>query len=205
MMYDIGFAIASILLLLTLYFSSVEDMKYHRISKKYVLACFLIVIFYNNYVGGSVEATVSFLLTLGLFSGITFLSKGGFGFGDTIIIAALGWFIGDMIHLQYFYLTLGFSALILGGYFVIINHKNNHKGASLFLNDKQFIKVSKLKPGMILCKDYFMKGLTEKDIEEIQKNNESDNAICIKQAYPFIPVIFMSFLIYVIMIVAEIY
>lgn len=205
MIYDLAFAIASILLLLTLYFSSVEDMKYHRISKKYVLACFLIVIFYNNYIGGSVEATISFLLTLGLFSAITFFSKGGFGFGDTIILAALGWYIGNLIHLQYFFITLSFSMLILGCYFVLKNYKQDHKGISLFLNNKQFVKVGKLKPGMILCEDYFMKGLTEKDIEEIQNHNDADIGICVKQAYPFIPVIFLSFLVYVIMIVAEIY
>lgn len=205
MIYDVTFAIASILLLLTLYFSSVEDIKYHRISKKYVIICFLIVMIYNNLHGSSVEATISFLMTLGIFSAITFLSRGGFGFGDTIILGALGWYIGSLIHLQYFYITLAFSMLILGGYFVLKNYKNNHKKLNMFLNNKEFVKTSNLKPGMILCDDYFMKGLTEKEIEEIQKNNDSDVAICIKQAYPFIPVIFLSFLIYVVMIIAEVY
>ncbi len=205
MFYTLAFAVASLVLLITLFFSSMEDMKYHRISKKYVLICFVTVIFYNNYIGGSVEATISFLLTLGLFSAITFFSKGGFGFGDTIILGALGWYIGSLIHLQYFFITLSFSMLILGGYFVIKNYKSNHKGFSLFLNNKEFVQVKKLKPGMILCEDYFMKGLTEKEIKELQDKNDADVTICIKQAYPFIPVIFLSFLVYVIMMVAEVY
>jgi len=205
MMYDLGFAVASVLLLLTLYFSSVEDMKYHRISKKYVIAVFLIVMIYNNIAGSSVEATVSFLMTLGIFGAITALSRGGFGFGDTIVLGALGWYIGSLIHLQYFFLTLAFSMLILGGYFVVKNHKNNHKKWNLFFNNKEFVKVKNLKVGMILCEDYFMKGLTEKEIEDLQKKNDPDNGICVKQAYPFIPVIFLSFLVYVIMIFAEVY
>ncbi len=50
-----------------------------------------------------------------------------------------------------------------------------------------------------------MKGLTEKEIKDIQSHNDEDTTICVKQAYPFIPVIFLSFLVYVIMIVAEVY
>jgi len=188
---------ATIGLLLTLYFSSVEDMKYHRISKKYVLVFFIIVIFYNNFAGASVEKTLAFIITLVIFSCITFASKGMFGFGDTLIISAIAWFIGDLIYLQYFYLTLCFCSLVIGAYFVLVNHKQNHKGFKKIFNNTMFVDKDNLKPGMVLANDYFMKGLTEKEIDDLKKFN--DGPVLIKQTYPFIPVIFASFLIYVIM------
>ena len=191
----------SILLLITLLFSSMEDFKYHRISKKYVLICLIIVMVYNNVIGSTVEATICLILTLGLFSTFTFLSKGGFGFGDTLILASLGWYIGNLIHLEYFFMILGFSMLILGAYFVIINHKQNHKGWKKIFNNIMNVKVEDLKPGMILATDYFMKGLTEKEIEQTKQNHPLGYIIKIKQAYPFIPVIFVSFLCYVIVYV----
>jgi Flp pilus assembly protein protease CpaA len=203
MNYDFTFAVASLLLIVTLFFSSREDWKYHRISKKYVLIVLLTVMVYNNVAGSTIEATVCFLLTLGIFSAITFASRGGFGFGDTMILGALGWFIGNLKHLQYYFLILVFYMLLLGGYFVTINYKQNHKGWKLFFNNKIFVPVEKLKPGMILCDDYFMKGLTENEIKEWQRKSNGDT-LCIKQAYPFIPVIFVSFLIYVAVVLADI-
>lgn len=188
------YSIASILLLLTLYFSSKEDIRYHRISKKYVLICIIIVYIYNILVPGDIEKLLSLLFTFGLFSMITVLSRGGFGFGDTIILGMLGWFIGDMIMLSYFFIVLGFCMLILESYFVYKNRNNGNGWRGLFPKNKM-IQVKDLRPGMILHNDYFMKGLTEKEIEDIRKT--CDTTICIKQAYPFIPVIFISFLLYV--------
>jgi Flp pilus assembly protein protease CpaA len=204
-MYNLVFSITSILLILILYFSSKEDWKYHRISKKYVLIILLTVMFYNNFAGSTIEATICFLLTLGIFSAITFASRGGFGFGDTMILGAIGWFIGNLKHLQYYFLILVFCMLILGGYFVMINRKQNHKGWKLFFNNRILVPVDKLKVGMILYDDYFMKGLTENEITEWQKKDNGSTTLCIKQAYPFIPVIFISFLIYVIIIVTNIF
>lgn len=198
---SILFYVSSILLLLTLFFSSMEDFRYHRISKKYVLICLIVVMVYNNLIGGSVEATICLILTLGLFSAFTFFSKGGFGFGDTLILASLGWYIGNLLYLQYFFVIIGFAMLILGSYFVVINHKQNHKGWKKIFNNIINVKVSDLKPGMILENDYFMKGLTEKEIIDLQKRTDINIFIRIKQAYPFIPVIFISFLCYVVIYV----
>ena len=196
----LAFGIASSLLVVVLALSSREDFRYHRISKKYVLATFFIVIFYNNIVGGSVEATICFLLTLTVFSIITFASKGGFGFGDTLILSAIGWFIGDLIYLQYFFILLVFSMLIFGAYFTIKNRQEKTKIVTTFFKNTSFVNVMDLKAGMTLSNDYFMKGLTEKEIEEYQKLNDDDKMVGIKKAYPFIPVIFLSFLVLVFLI-----
>lgn len=190
----LAYSIASILLLLTLYFSSKEDIKYHRISKKYVLITIIIVYAYNMCVMGSIEKLLSFIFTFGFFSLITVLSRGGFGFGDTIILGMIGWFIGDLILLSYFFLVLGFVMLMLESYFIYTNRGNGNGWKGLFPKNKM-VQVKDLRPGMILHNDYFMKGLTEKEIEDIRKT--CDTTICIKHAYPFIPVIFTSFLLYV--------
>lgn len=195
-----AYSITTILLLLTLYFSSKEDIKYHRISKKYVIIFFLIVMIYNTITVPSVEKTMAFLITLGIFTGFTFATKGGFGFGDTLILGAIGWFIGDLIHLQYFFITLAFCTLILESYFIITNHKEHRGLRKKLFNNTKIVKVEDLKPGMILANDYFMKGLTEQDIMELKK--ASDTTIKIKQAYPFIPIIFASFLLYVMIAIA---
>jgi hypothetical protein len=90
--------------------------------------------------------------------------------------------------------------LILGAYFILKNHKQNGKGFKNIFTKTMLVPTNELKPGMILAHDYFMKGLTEKEIEELKKTCNS--TIMIKQAYPFIPVIFMSFLMYVIVYLA---
>jgi len=200
MIASITYSVCAIALLIVLFFSSKEDMKYHRISKKYVILTFLIVIVYTAIIGNSIEGTICFMLSLGLFSAFTFCSRGGFGFGDTLLIASLGWFIGDLIHLQYFYVTMGFCMLIIGSYFVLKNRKLNGKGWKNIFVKSILVPINEIKPGMILANDYFMKGLTEKEIEELKKR--CDTSIMIKQAYPFIPVIFLSFLLYVIVYVA---
>lgn len=200
MLVPLVYSICAIALLIALFFSSKEDIKYHRISKKYVIICFIIAIIYNNVIGGRVEATVTFGLTLGLFSAFTFLSRGGFGFGDSMILGSIGWFIGNLRYLQYYFVVLGFCMLILGSYFIIKDHKKNGKGFRNLFIKTMLVPVNELKPGMILAHDYFMKGLTEKEIDELKKVN--DSTILIKQAYPFIPVIFTSFLIYVIVYTA---
>jgi len=164
------------------------------------MLCFIIVIIYNTIVGGTPEKTIAFIISLGIFSGLTFASKGMFGFGDALILGALGWFIGDLIHLEYFFITLVFCMLIIGSYFVVINHKQNHRGWKKLFNNTMFVSIDDLKPGMVLADDYFMKGLTEQEIEDMKKTET--NPILVKQTYPFIPVIFVAFLCYSIIVLA---
>ena len=171
-----------------LYEASLKDMKYHTIEKNHVLAIMISVMIYVFVVGTSVFATVSFLITLILFGAITLFTRGGFGFGDTIVLAFLGWFIGNPIHLQYFFFILVVITL-LWTYYMMKN--NNNK---INIKGKERVSVENLKPGMILANDYFMNGLTEKDI--IRLREEGHDYLDIKHAYPFIPVIFISFIIF---------
>ena len=198
----IVYLICTLAIIITLFFSSKEDLRYHRISKKYVIIVFIVVLVYNTITGGTVEKTLSFMTTLTIFGCISLISRGQFGIGDTLILGAIGWFIGDMTHLQYYYITLSFCMLILGAYFVIINYKQNGRQLRNIFKINTIVDVENLEPGMVLANDYFMKGLKENDIEKIKKQNIDE--VAIKQTYPFIPVIFVSFLIYVIIALAYI-
>lgn len=196
----VAYGISATLILITLFFSSKEDFKYHRISKKYVIIVFLIVMAYNSLIGGDIEKTLSFSITLMIFGGISIFSRGQFGIGDTLILGAIGWFIGSLIQLQYYFLILSFSMLILGTYFIVINRKNNGKHKASIFKIVNHVPIDKVVPGMVLADDYFMEGLNEKDIQKLK--DDKVESIIVKQTYPFIPVIFVSFLAYIVMFLA---
>jgi len=193
----------NILLVFPLYYASKEDMKYHRIDKKYVqwiLGTVLIYVFILYFLRLNiypVERTFSFVITLGLFSGITFFSKGGFGFGDTLILAALGWYIGSTLHLSYFFIILVVVMIFWGIYQILTTEKINgeEKGIQKYFKMTKMMPIDQIKPGMILAKDYFMKGMNEQEIQDLKDKGQV--YLDIKQAYPFIPVIFISFLIHI--------
>jgi len=186
----------NIALVFTLYYASKEDMKYHRITKKYVSIIFIIVLVYTflstQY---AIERTFSFLITLCLFTFITFASKGGFGFGDTLILSALALYIGSLMYLRYFFLILVFTMLVWGAYHILKNRKNKKINLKEFFKTTQIVHINNVTPGMILSDDYFMKGLTEKEIKSLK--DKGHTTLIVKQAYPFIPVILITFLIYV--------
>ena len=186
----------NILIIIPLYYASKEDLKYNRIDKKYVIMIFLIVMAYTMLsTEYAVERTFSFLITLGIFSAMTFFSRGAFGFGDTLILGALGWYIGSLIFLRDFYMILVFTMLVWGAYQIIKNRKNI-SGLKQHLKTIHVLPIDKVLPGMILASDYFMTGLTEKDIMELKKDGYV--SLDIKLAYPFIPVIFIAFLIHIV-------
>jgi len=184
------------LILIPLYFASIEDMKYHRIDKKYVIIILLIVLVYTlltrEYV---IERTFSLLITLGLFSFLTFVSKGGFGFGDTLILTSLGWYIGSLTLLMNYYYMLVGTTLVFGGYILYKTRKENGKSFKDYFKIKETLPIDKVKPGMVLSDDYFMMGLNEDDIQDLKKQGKV--YLEVKQAYPFIPIIAFSFLIFI--------
>ena len=189
----------NLLIVIPLYFASKEDMKYHRIDKKYVVWILLTVLIYTlltrEYV---VERTFSLLITLGLFGTITVFSKGGFGFGDTLILAAIGWYIGSLLHLRYFYIIL-VAVMIIWSIYQVRTTKHvegKGKGIKRYFEKTKTIPIDQVTPGMILAKDYFMKGLNEKEIKKLKKDGIV--YLEIKQAYPYIPVILITFLIHVV-------
>ncbi len=188
----------NIALVIPLYLASKEDMKYHRIDKRYVLWVLLTVMVYTfltrEYV---VDRTFSFLITLGIFTALTVLSKGGFGFGDTLILAALGWYIGSLTHLRYFFILLVVVIIFWGIYQTVSTRKErtDRKGIRRLFDMSKMVPIDDVEPGMILANDYFMKGLNEKEIEKLK--NDGHVYLNVKQAYPFIPVILITFLAYI--------
>jgi len=189
--------IFNFVIVIPLYLASKEDMKYHRIDKKYVLWIFLAVMLFTFLTREyAVERTFSFLITLGIFTAITIFSKGGFGFGDTVILSALGWYIGSLMHLRNFFIILVGVIIFWGIYQLLINKdKDDKKGFGKFMEMSKMIPIAQVKPGMILANDYFMKGLNEEEIKILK--DDGLVYLNIKQAYPFIPVIFVAFLIHI--------
>jgi hypothetical protein len=133
-----------------------------------------------------------------MFSGVTILSRGMFGFGDGIIIAALALYIGKVHELGYYFIILAFTSLAWGFYCVIksrLKEKSPNKKTLLeSLRQTDMIPIDKVVPGMILATDCFMEGLNEDDILKLKKKGLRE--IQIKYAYPFIPSILISFVVY---------
>lgn len=183
------------LIIIILYLASVEDMKYRRISKKYVIAIFVLVLIYINAFGlYNVEGTISFILTFIVFSVLVVVSKGGFGFGDTLIISAIGMYLSDLFELKKYFLIMAFTMMVWGAMLILYNRIKNKVPVKEQFKFVRTVNINDVKPGMVLANDYFMTGLTEKDIEKLK--NDGYITLDVKQAYPFIPVILISFMVY---------
>jgi hypothetical protein len=75
-----------------------------------------------------------------------------------------------------------------------ILYYGRHQG---FLNAikgfKKNISIENVRPGMVLASDNFMHGLTQQDIDQMR--HAGHVTINIKQPFPFIPVIFIAFMV----------
>lgn len=184
--------------------ASKEDLKYNRITKRNTIFILIFTLLYTLvYPTYGIERTVAFVIAFSMFGGMTLLSHGKFGFGDAIIIAALALYIGKVQNLGYFFSILGFTALSWG-VICIVNTQltNKDKTMKQRLRDSfhivEVVSIENALPGMILFDDYFMTGLTEDEILDLKKKGIT--SIKIKRAYPFIPVIFVAFIIYLIVV-----
>jgi len=192
--------ILTAIILIILAISSREDLKYNRITKRKVMLILIFTMLYTLvYPTYGIERTAAFLIAFIMFGGMTMLSRGKFGFGDSVIIAALALYIGRVQELGYFFVILGFTALGWGAICILNTQlKNKNKTMKQRLRDSlhtiETIPIDNVLPGMILFNDYFMTGLTEDEILDLKKKGIS--SIQIKRAFPFIPVIFFSFLLY---------
>jgi Flp pilus assembly protein protease CpaA len=187
------------ILLSILIIASKEDMRYHRISKKYVMLILVFTLLYTLvYKTYGLERTAAFLIAFGMFGGMTLLSRGKFGFGDSIIISAIALYIGRVNQLGYFFIILAFVSIAWGAYCYLKTRHNSKTGDKKTLWDSfssiNTITIDKLVPGMILANDNFMQGLNEEEIMDLKKQGLKE--LQIKYAYPFIPVILMSFIVY---------
>ena len=183
---------------------SKEDLKHNTISKRNVMLILIFTLIYTLvFKTYGIERTAAFVIAFGLFGGITFISRGQFGFGDSVIIAGIALYIGRVHELGYFFIILAFVSLIWGAFFILKNQlKNKDKTMRQRLRDSfhqiDVVPIDKVVPGMILASDYFMQGLTEQDISKLKRRGLI--SLKIKYAYPYIPVILMSFIIYLIVI-----
>jgi len=185
------------IILTILALGSKEDLKYHRISKKYVMLILVFTLLYTLvYKTYGIERTTAFLIAFTMFGGATLLSKGKFGFGDSVIIASLALYIGKVHELGYFCLILAFTSLVWGSYCILSTRRKNHSTKPLreSFNQIDTVPIQNVVPGMILANDYFMEGLNEDDIAKLKRQGLKE--LRIKYAYPYIPVILISFLFY---------
>lgn len=189
------------IILIILLIASKEDLKYHRISKKYVMLILIFVLLYTLvYKTYGIERTVAFLIAFTIFGGVTFISKGKFGFGDSIIIAAIALYIGKVHELGYFFQIL-FAVSITWAAYCILRTYNKTGWKNIIkssFNGIDVVPMNKVVPGMILADDYFMEGLNEQEIKDLRKQGYL--SLRVKYAYPYIPVILVSFVVYLITI-----
>jgi Flp pilus assembly protein protease CpaA len=186
------------IILSILIIASKEDLRYHRISKKYVMLILVFTLLYTLvYKTYGLERTASFLIAFTMFGGMTLLSRGKFGFGDSIIISAIALYIGRVNELGFFFIILAFVSIGWGAYCLLTTRIKN-KGKTTTLRDRfhtiDVVPMNNVVPGMILANDYFMEGLKEDEILDLKKKGFT--SIMVKYAYPYIPVILASFLIY---------
>jgi len=186
--------IISLIILLVIFailaIASYQDIKTTTISREVVIALYILVPAYLyirdvNYV----TAGSCFLFTTITFLCLWFISRKGFGFGDVLVISALGWMIADFSILRVFLISMGVFS-IPWGLFWLWKYKKNPDLESMWSGKKTNISTADLKPGMVLAEDGFMQGLTEKQIKKIQKQNRK--SIFVKKPMPFIPVVFFT-------------
>jgi len=188
--------ILTIAIMVVLSYASIEDIRYHRITKRNVfLVLLLVLVFTMFYTTYGIERTTTFLIAFGVFGGITILTRGGFGFGDTIIIASIALYIGRVQEFGTYAQILGITTLIWGAYQIIRQRlRSKEKKFDFRFNMIDVIPIDRVVPGMILATDYFMEGLKPGDITDLKRKGYTE--LRIKYAYPYIPVIYFSFIIY---------
>jgi hypothetical protein len=186
-----------ILILVILAIASLQDIKRTTIGK-YVVIFLYILVPISLYLRGAHMLTASFcfMFTLAVFLGLWFLSRGGFGMGDVLLIGSLGWLVADWAFLQAWLIVMGVMSIPWGlfwaGYYARKPEFRKHK--SLLIGKKKIIPVGDLCPGMVCAHDNFMQGLTAKDIQKIK--DEGKTQMEVKQPFPFVPVITASYFIW---------
>lgn len=182
------------LIIATLFFASLIDLKYTRIDLKTVIILFVLVPIYLVVADANmVMASFTFMFSLACFLGLWIVSKGGFGLGDVMVLSALGWLMADFMLLQAFMVTLGVFSIPWACFWLWRYHRDPNKKEIWSGLAKKVIPVDRLRPGMVLAKDRFMRGLTEREIDKMRHNGFL--TVDVKQPMPFIPVVFaVSFL-----------
>lgn len=185
------------LVIVALYLASAEDIKYRRISKKTIVYLYLLAPAYL-YVSGAdfMVASLCFMFTGVVFAGMWFISRGGFGIGDVLVITAIAWMTADFGILKIFLLSMAVMSIPWALFWIWKTHKNGYKG--ILHGFKKTLPIDELRPGMVLDSDNFMTGLDQKDIEDLKRSGRV--YVAVKLPMPYIPVIFFALMVYIVFI-----
>lgn len=179
--------------ILILFYESINDIKYRRIGKKSVILLYVfcpLALFLSE--NNLTEASFVFMFSLFIFIAVWIFSFGQFGIGDSLTIASVTMILGTFTAFQNFLLILALISIPWSAYWIVKYFgKKGYKG-QIFRNI-MILSPDQLKPGMVLKEDNFMNGLNEKDIEKIK--DSGIEKIEVKQPLPFIPVVFLAFIL----------
>jgi hypothetical protein len=186
-------SIMTILIGMVLFYASVEDLRNRTIRAVWVIVLYILMsiraVVSDNL---SVESTYVFLFAFILFMLLAVISKGQFGYGDALVLGALGWYYHTFNDFQTFLFAIGIIGIPWAIYWSW--HYGRKEGYRNIINAfKKTIDIEEVRPGMVLAKDRFMNGLTGHDIQNLKA--EGHMTIDVKQPFPFIPVVFIAFMI----------
>ena len=185
------YAITSITIAIILFYASLKDFKYRTISRRSVAIVFVIVLAYRLIVGIPAESSFAFLYVFIAFVALAAISRGKFGMGDALLIGAVSWQLGSFNEIQQFIYAMGGAGIALWLYYFIRN--KDYKNIRNSLKNIYTIPIGDVKTGMVRAEDNFMAGLTEFDIKNLKESGVKE--LSVKQPMPFIPCIFIAYLI----------
>lgn len=188
----ISIIITSIIGIILLY-SSIEDLRSRTIRAVWVVLLYILVSLRSVFAGQlSIQSTYVFLFAFILFMGLAIFSRGQFGYGDALVLGALGLYYHTFTGFQTFLFTLAIVGIPWAIYWTW--HYGKKQGYKNLINAfKKTISIDDAQPGMVLAKDCFMNGLTQKDIDKMKQAGSI--TIDVKQPFAFIPCIFIAFII----------
>jgi Flp pilus assembly protein protease CpaA len=185
--------ILTILIGAVLFHASIQDIHRRDIGSMHVIVLYILIAFYSIITGNmGIQTTYVFLFAFILFIGISVLSFGHFGIGDSLVIGALAWYLGSFSNLQSFLYAIGIIAVPWAMYWFIRYHKDNSL-RGIVSGFKRILPIDKVRVGDVLYGDNFMHGLQTKDIEKLRQDGYV--TITVKSPMPFIPVIFTAFVL----------
>jgi Flp pilus assembly protein protease CpaA len=175
---------------------SLVDLKCRMIPYWTVPVLFLFAGLYI-YIGNlnTIIASVSCVIATTTFFVLFIFARGGFGIGDVMVMSAIGWLIADTsgVYTYMLYILMPIGALWVVGSMTYHYKKFGKQKVRDLMKFKKTIPVEELQVGMVLEGDNFMNGLTKEQISDIQQKQET---VSIKQPISFIPVPFISLVIY---------
>jgi len=182
--------------LVVLGYMAVHDLKYRSIPYVTIPVLFILTPIYIYL--AELDFTIaglSFFILAGCFAVIYVIGRGGFGVGDVIVMGVIGWLIADTNTIYVYMLYILSPTMFLWFCINMVYHvkKHGYHGWRSFFQFRKRISTKDLEPGMVLSWDNFMTGIREEDIPKLQEKYEF---LEVKQPIAFIPVPFISLIVY---------